>query len=169
MDISVIQEDITTLSVDAIVNAANNSLLGGGGVDGAIHKAAGSKLIEVCRRLGGCNTGDARLTSGYDLPSKYIIHTVGPIWKGGGEGEEDLLRSCYRSVFNIVKSHKIKTIALPAISCGIFAYPVEKAVKIAVSEVRKALDSQKQLTHVDLVCFNTDIFRVYSDYLENEK
>ena len=147
--------DITTLAVDAIVNAANESLLGGGGVDGAIHRAAGPELLEECRRIGGCPTGEARITRGYRLPARFVIHTVGPIWHGGGEGEPELLASCYRSSLQLASENDVRTIAFPAISCGVYGYPLDEAAKIAVREIR-AFEGPS-VGEVTLVCFGADV------------
>ena len=139
MPLHAVQSDITSLSMDAIVNAANESMLGGGGVDGAIHRAAGPGLLEECRRIGGCPTGEARLTRGHRLASRYVIHTVGPVWRGGDAGEPELLASCYRSCFKLARAHGLRNLAFPAISCGAYRYPVALAVPIAVRECRAAL------------------------------
>ncbi|PSB42466.1 O-acetyl-ADP-ribose deacetylase [Cyanosarcina cf. burmensis CCALA 770] len=152
--ISVIQGDITQLQVDAIVNAANNSLLGGGGVDGAIHRAAGSQLLAECRQLRGCATGAAKITQGYNLPAKWVIHTVGPVWEGGDRGEDELLASCYRSSLTLAVQHEIKTIAFPAISTGVYRFPIDRAAQIAVREVQAFLSTNDSISQVILVCFS---------------
>lgn len=152
--IMVIQGDITQLQVDAIVNAANNSLLGGGGVDGAIHRAAGGQLLAECRQLGGCETGSAKITKGYNLPAKWVIHTVGPVWSGGNRNEDFLLSSCYRNCLAIAEQYQIETIAFPAISTGVYQFPVERAAQIAVNEIQAFLKSNNSLKQVILVCFS---------------
>jgi O-acetyl-ADP-ribose deacetylase (regulator of RNase III) len=159
--LKVLQVDITKQKVDAIVNAANNSLLGGAGVDGAIHRAAGSELLTECRSLGGCPTGEARITKGYQLPAKHIIHTVGPVWKGGANKEDELLASCYRSSFAIMEEHGLRSIAFPAISCGVYGFPLERAAAIAVLEARCALMRNPKLEQVTLVCFGSDVYEAY--------
>ena len=159
--IEVLKTDITALAVDAIVNAANTSLLGGGGVDGAIHRAAGPELFDECYQLGGCPTGEARLTRGYRLPAKFVIHTVGPVWTGGERGEPELLKSCYQSVFKIAREKGIRSLAFPAISCGVYRFPVERAVKIAVGETVAELVSSDAIQKVMFACFGDEIFQAY--------
>lgn len=156
-----LRADITTLAVDAIVNAANESLLGGGGVDGAIHRAAGPELLAECRVLGGCPTGQARLTAGYRLPARHVIHTVGPIWTGGTAGEPALLASCYRECLALARAHGLASLAFPAISCGVYGYPLRDAAAIAVREVSAGLAADPALTSVLLVSFDARMLDVY--------
>lgn len=151
--LEVIEGDITRLQVDAIVNAANTSLLGGGGVDGAIHRAAGPGLLEECRTLHGCRTGEAKITGGHRLPARWVIHTVGPVWQGGGAGEDELLARCYRSSLELAVRNRVRTIAFPAISTGAFRFPVERAAEIAVREVLRFLEENVSIERVLLVCF----------------
>ncbi|MDG4475020.1 O-acetyl-ADP-ribose deacetylase [Thiovibrio frasassiensis] len=148
-------EDITRIKADGIVNAANNSLLGGGGVDGAIHRGAGPELLAACWELGGCPTGEARITKGYNLPAAWVIHTVGPVWHGGTQGEPELLARCYRSCFSLAREYGLTTIAFPAISTGVYGYPKEAAARIAIREARRALAENKTLASILFVCFNS--------------
>ncbi len=167
-NIEVIQGDITKLKVDAIVNAANVSLCGGGGVDGAIHRAAGKELLGECRTLGGCDTGFAKITKGYDLPANYIIHTVGPVWYGGQKNEEALLASCYRECMKLATETGIASIAFPAISCGSYRFPIEKACDIAVCEVKKSLVQYNAEIKVIFVCFDEKLERALRKVINNE-
>jgi O-acetyl-ADP-ribose deacetylase (regulator of RNase III) len=163
--ITIRQIDITALDVDAIVNAANETLLGGGGVDGAIHDAAGPRLLEACRKLGGCATGDAKITPGFDLPADYVIHAVGPIWRGGHRGEPELLAGCYRRSFDLARGHDLRTLAFPAISCGAYRYPVTEAVAIAVREVRAGLAGNPRIEEVIFATFDAALTTAYRELL----
>jgi O-acetyl-ADP-ribose deacetylase (regulator of RNase III) len=166
---SVSEGDITQQRVDAIVNAANTSLLGGGGVDGAIHDAAGPELLEECRMLGGCPTGEARITKAYKLPAKHVIHTVGPVWTGGKRGEDELLAHCYRNSLALAVEHGLRTIAFPAISTGAYGFPLRRAARIAVREVAAFLRQHPHITSVCFVCFGPDARDVYHQRLISEK
>ena len=159
--IEIAEGDIIRFSVDAIVNAANTSLLGGGGVDGAIHRAVGPELEFACRMLHGCKTGEAKITPGFRLPAKYVIHTVGPVWRGGGNGEDDLLANCYRNSFAYAASHELKTLAFPAISTGIYHLPIDRATEIALRETESFLAQNDTVEKVIFVCFGADVLRSY--------
>jgi O-acetyl-ADP-ribose deacetylase (regulator of RNase III) len=159
--------DITKLKVDAIVNAANTSLLGGGGVDGAIHRAAGPELLEFNRKLGGCSTGEAKISPGFKLPAKFIIHAVGPVWDGGKNNEDKLLANCYKNSLKLARENKVKTIAFPAISTGVYRFPLERATKIAVDEVKKFLEKNESIEKVIFVCFDEETYQVYKDVLKD--
>ncbi|HEU4684171.1 MAG TPA: O-acetyl-ADP-ribose deacetylase [Nitrospira sp.] len=165
MNLRAIQADITTLAVDAIVNAANESLLGGGGVDGAIHRAAGPELREACRCLGGCRTGEAKLTDGYRLPARYVIHTAGPVWRGGQQGEPELRASCYRRSVELAATNNMATLAFPSISTGIYGYPVDRAAAVAVRSVRRAVADFGVVKEVVFCCFSAEDLAVYGRYV----
>ena len=164
-NIEVIFGDITRLNVDAIVNAANNSLLGGGGVDGAIHRAAGVELLKECKLLNGCDTGQSKITKGYNLPAKFVIHTVGPIWRGGNSNEAELLASCYLTALNLAVENNVKSVAFPAISCGIYGYPLDKAVKIAVDTTKEFLKNNSSIEKIIFIDINRDIIDLYKKEL----
>jgi O-acetyl-ADP-ribose deacetylase (regulator of RNase III) len=162
-----LQGDITTLRVDAVVNAANTSLLGGGGVDGAIHRAAGPELLAACRKLGGCVTGDAKATSGFQLPAKWVFHAVGPVWRDGEHGEDDLLASCYRRCLALAKEHQVRTLAFPAISTGIYHFPRERASRIAIETVRKHVEASG-VEVVQFACFDAETLSIYERLLAED-
>jgi len=163
--IELVRGDITKMEVDAIVNAANSSLLGGGGVDGAIHRAAGPELVEECRQLNGCETGDAKITKSYMLPAKFVIHTVGPIWRGGEQNESELLANCYKNSLKIAKEKKLKTVAFPNISTGVYRFPKSMAAGIAIRTVNKFLKEHKELNTVYFVCFDEENYDIYKEKL----
>lgn len=162
----IIEGDITTQKVDAIVNAANESLLGGGGVDGAIHRTAGPELLVECRSLNGCAIGEAKITKAYNLPSKHVIHTVGPIWRGGDNNEAKLLANCYRNSLNLATKHNLKSIAFPSISTGVYGYPIDLASKIALNEISNYLNKHQEIEKIRIVCFGKDDFQTYQKTYE---
>jgi O-acetyl-ADP-ribose deacetylase (regulator of RNase III) len=166
--VHVVEGDITTQAVDAIVNAANTTLLGGGGVDGAINRAAGPELLEECRTLGGCATGQAKITKGYRLPARWVIHTVGPVWRGGQHGEDDLLASCYRSCFALAVKHGIRTIAFPSISTGAYGFPMDRATQIALRETKSFLEEDSTVERVLLVCFGRNAFETHAKAVQKK-
>jgi O-acetyl-ADP-ribose deacetylase (regulator of RNase III) len=168
MNLTAIQADITTLAVDAIVNAANGTLLGGGGVDGAIHRAAGPQLLAACLLLGGCKTGDAKITKGYRLPAKYVIHAVGPVWHGGSKGEPDLLASCYQRSLEVAAEHGVRTMAFPCISTGVYRYPAEQAAEVAVRTVRETLNKLRTSLDVTFCCFSRRDYEIYTALLKTD-
>ena len=159
--VEVIQGDITQCQVDAIVNAANSTLLGGGGVDGAIHRAAGRQLLAECRTLGGCEAGDAKMTKGYRLSAQYVIHTVGPVWSGGRRNESELLKNCYRRSLEVAKEHGVKTIAFPCISTGVYRFPKDQAARIAVTTVRECIKEMPEFEKIIFVCFSDEDYQIY--------
>jgi O-acetyl-ADP-ribose deacetylase (regulator of RNase III) len=164
--LKVIQSDITALAVEAVVNAANTTLLGGGGVDGAIHRAAGRRLLEACRQLNGCQTGDAKITPGFDLPAKFVIHAVGPVWSGGQRGEAQLLASCYRRCLEIAAEHGLKSIAFPSISTGAYGYPFRAGAQIALETVRNFRADPNPLEEIIFCCFSPEHHRIYVELVE---
>lgn len=165
--IEIVSDDLTQLTVDAVVNAANCSLMNGGGVNGAIHQAAGPELQKECEALGGCKTGQAKLTEGYELPAKFIIHTVGPVWRGGAKGESKLLANCYQNSLKLALENQVKTIAFPALSCGVYGFPVSQAATIAVKEAANFLEVHPEIEKVIFVCFDDTILEAYQQALES--
>lgn len=165
-NLDLLQADITQRPLDAIVNAANSSLLGGGGVDGAIHRAAGPELLQACRKLDGCPTGEARITPGFHLPARYIIHTVGPIWQGGEQGEAELLARCYRNSLALAEQHQLASIAFPAISCGVYGYPPAQASQIAINEILAFMPHSQHLEQIELVAFSEAMLQIFQKALQ---
>ncbi len=169
VQVEALQGDITRLALDAIVNAANPTLLGGGGVDGAIHRAAGPRLLAECRALGGCETGQARITGGYDLPARHVIHTVGPVWRGGGHGEPELLAGCYRSSLRLAAEHGLASIAFPAISCGVYGYPPAAAAAVALAAIEAFRAEPGSVRRIALVCFERTLLEIYTRALADRE
>ena len=167
--LSIVKGDIVRMKTDAIVNAANTSLLGGGGVDGAIHRAAGEDLLKECITLGGCNTGEAKITKGYKLNAKYVIHTPGPIWRGGNKGEGELLANCYKNSLSLAKENGVKSIAFPSISTGVYRFPVEKAAQIAIREISSFLKTDDTFEKIVIVCYDEDTLKIYKSILKTYK
>lgn len=163
--IELLQGDITECDLDAIVNAANSSLLGGGGVDGAIHRAAGPQLLEACRKLDGCPTGEAKITPGFDLKARFVIHTVGPVWSGGGANEDQLLASCYQNSLRLAREHGLSTIAFPSISCGVYGFPLQRAARIALSQIGNFLQKNQDFGKVYCVCFDRAMYEIYQQLI----
>lgn len=166
---AVVQGDITQQQVDAIVNAANTSLLGGGGVDGAIHRAAGPELLRECRPLGGCETGNAKITRGYQLPAKYVIHAVGPVWHGGQLGEDESLEQCYENCFRLMQEHGLRSIAFPAISCGAYGFPLERAASIALGQIMIFLENNNEVERLIVVCYTREVYDAYQTMLRKTR
>lgn len=165
VNVDILRTDITTVATDAIVNAANNTLLGGGGVDGAIHRAGGPSILEQCKKIGGCPTGEARITTAGKLPAKYVIHTVGPVYEGGNQNEEELLYSAYYSSLELAEEYKLKTISFPSISTGVFGYPIGESVKVAIKATKDFLDGENNIELINFILFSEEDYRIYEEYL----
>lgn len=163
----IIQGDITKQNVDAIVNAANSSLLGGGGVDGVIHRAAGPELLEECRKLNGCKTGEAKITKGYKLPARWVIHTVGPVWRGGNNNEDSLLSACYKNSLKLAVENGVKTIIFPSISTGAYRFPIDRAAEIAIKEIKKFLETDARIEKVFMICYDENTYKKYYEICES--
>lgn len=165
VNVDILRTDITTVATDAIVNAANNTLLGGGGVDGAIHRAGGPSILEQCKKIGGCPTGEARITTAGKLPAKYVIHTVGPVYEGGNQNEEELLYSAYYSSLELAEEYELKTISFPSISTGVFGYPIGESVKVAIKATKDFLDGENNIELINFILFSEEDYRIYEEYL----